>query len=370
MAEKDSGWRKHSVEELAAEVERLQAEKAILQVELDKYRQEASRRHFRSRGALTWLLVLLTCVAAILAPIAVWARLSFLDVDGFTNIVAPLVADETVARSLSDEVASRLFVQLEMQKRVREALKEALPDKLDFMAGPMANSLQTLTQKIAYEVITSLQFQVAWGKILRLAHSTAVGIIRGDRSLTISRNGEVVLDAGELMGNVRDRLVGAGLGFLEKLPISSDAGEMVLFRSSQLGKMKAGMEIVDTLNYLLPLLFLVFFAAAALISEDRRRTLMWLFGALAAAMVLSLMLVNLAAGELLRVVKNPGNVGAVRIIWDRLTANLVRANLGLLILGIAGALAFAVAGPSAWARWTRRKAEELFRLQVKRLPTD
>jgi hypothetical protein len=370
MAENGSESRKHGVEELLAEVERLRMEKAILQAELDKYRQEPGHRHFPRRGTLTWVLILLACATAILAPIAVWARRSFLDTDNFTNIVAPLVADETVARSLSGEVADRLFVRLEMQKRVREALKEALPDKLDFMAGPIANSLQAYTQKIAYEVITSPQFQAAWEKILRLAHSTAVGIIRRDRSLTISRNGEVVLDAVELMRNVRDRLVGSGMGFLEMVSISSDAGEMVLFRSSQLGKVKAGLEILDTLNWLLPFLFLVFFAAAVLISEDRRRTLMWLFSAMAAAMVLSLMLVDLAEGELLREVRNPENLGAARVIWDRLTANLVRANLGILILGITGALAFAVAGPYAWAIRTRQKAEQLLSLQLKRRFTE
>jgi hypothetical protein len=271
-----------------------------------------------------------------------------------------------VARSLSDEVAGRLFVQLEMQRRVREALQEALPDRLGFLAGPIAGSLQALTQKITYEVITSPQFQAAWEKVLRLAHSAAVGIIRGDRSLAVSRSGEIVIDAGELMRNVRGRLVGAGLGFLEMVPMRSDAGEIVLFRSAQLAKVKQGLDILDALNWLLPLLFLVFVAAAVSIAGDRRRVLMWLSIALAAAMVLSLMLVNLAEAELVGEVKNPGNVGAVRVIWNRVTADLVRANVVVLILGIAGALACAVAGPYAWARRARHKAERFLALHIER----
>jgi hypothetical protein len=97
---------------------------------------------------------------------------------------------------------------------------------------------------------------------------------------------------------------------------------------------------------------------------------MWLSSALAAAMVLSLMLVNLAEGELLGEVKNPGNVAAARVIWDRLTENLLRTSLAVLFLGIAGALAFAVAGPYAWACRTRQKAEQFLPLQFKRRPTE
>ena len=370
MADNESGLRKHDMEELLAEIERLRAEKAILQTELYKQKQKLSRKHFPMRSTLALLLIVLGGAAAVLAPIGIWARRSFLDTNNFANIMAPLVANETVARSLSNEVASRLFVQLEMQKRVRDALQEAVPDKLGFMAGPITNSLQTLTQKITYEIITSSRFQVGWDRILRLAHSKVVSIIRGDRLLTMRGGGEVVLDTGELMGNVRSRLVGSGLRFLEKVPISFHGSEVVLFTSSQLGKVKASLEILDILNWLLPLLVLVFFVAAVLIAEDRRRALMWLSVVLSVAMVFSLMLLNLAEKELLGEVKNPNNIGAVRVIWDRMTADLAHADTVLLILGIIGALAFAIAGPYGWASRTRHKVEQFLPIQLKHHRTE
>jgi len=347
---------KYNVEELVAEVERLRNENAILQAELAQQKKTTRRGPLFKRGTFVWVFILLACAAAILAPIAFWARSTFLDTNNFVNIVAPLTADETVARALSNEVASRFFVQLEIQKRVKEALREALPDKLDFLAGPIGNSLQALTQHISYEVITSLEFQAAWDKILRLAHSAAVAIIRGDRLLPISRSGEVVLEAAELMGNVRSRLVAAGLRFLEKTPISSEVGRVVLVTSSQLRLIRARVEILETLNWLLPLIAIVSFAAAVFISEDRRKTLMWLCIALAVAMAVSLRLLSLVEGELLREVNNPANVGAVRVIFEKVTANLARMNVGLLTLGIVGAGAFALAGPYPWATRARNKA--------------
>jgi len=366
MADNDLESRKPSAEELQAEIEHLRAEKAALQAELVKQKQKPGFRHFPWRGIVAWILIVLACFMAILAPIAVWARASFLDTDNFVNTVGPLIGDETVAKSLSDEVSNRLFAALEIQERVKDAFQEVLPDQLDFIAGPIASGLQTLTQKITYEVITSSQFQAVWDKILELAHSNAVGIIRGDKAITISSNGEVVLDVGELATNVKDRLVDAGLTFLEKVPIPQSSKTIVLFTSSQLGMVKTSVEILDTLNWLLPLLALIFFAAAVLVSEDRRRYLMISSAALAIAMALSLMILNLAKGELLGQVKNPANLDAATIIWNQITANLIKANVGVLTLGIVGALAFAIAGPYAWAAWVRRKAEYLFALQRER----
>jgi hypothetical protein len=95
----------------------------------------------------------------------------------------------------------------------------------------------------------------------------------------------------------------------------------VLFTSSQLGTLKTSLAILDTLNWLLPLLALVAFTAAILVHKDRRRILMWICIAIAAAMVISMMLLNIAERELLEDVKNPNNIGAVRVIWDRMTDN-------------------------------------------------
>ena len=349
MLEKDLGSREYSVEELVAEVERLRNENALLHSELAQQKETPSRRSLFKRSTWVWGFILLACSAAILAPIAFWTRSTFLDTGNFVDIVAPLTADETVARALSNEVSGRFFVQLEIQKRVKEALKEALPEKLDFMAGPIAKGLQEFTQTITYEIITSPQSQEAFDRILRLAHSAAVAVIRGDRLLPLGTTGEVVLEAADLMFNVRGRLVEAGLRFLEKTPISSDMGKVVLFTSSQLRLIRARLQVLETLNWLLPLLAVVFFAAALIVSEDRRQTLMWSSIALAVAMVLSLILLNLVEAELLREVKNPANVGAVKVILEKVTANLVRMNVGLLILGIVGAMGFALAGPYSWA---------------------
>jgi len=344
-----------------AEVERLKAEKAALVAELAKQKAKNSKP-FPWRGTIAWILIVLACLMAILSPIAVWAKTAFLDTDNFVETVGPLVTDETVAQPLSTEIANRLFIGLDIENRIDEALQEVLPDKLTFIAGPISNGLQTLTQKITYEVLTSSQFQAVLDKVLEVTHSTAVGIIEGDRSISVSSGGEVSLDVGELVTNVKARLVDAGLTFLERVPIPEIDKTIVLFNSSQLGMAKQGVDLLNTLGWFLPPFALILFAAAVLISKDRRRYLMIASAALALAMALSLMVLDLAKGELLGQVKNPANLDAVTFIWNSITTNLIKANVGLLCLGIVGAAGFAIAGPYKWALWLRDKTGYLFRL--------
>src|SRR5262249_2845740 len=123
MIGNEAGSKTYSVEELVAEVERLRNENAILQAELAQRNQTSVRGPLFKRNTMVWILILLACLATILAPIAIWVRWTFLDTNNFTNIVAPLTADETVARALSKEVAGRFFTQLEIHKRVKEALR-------------------------------------------------------------------------------------------------------------------------------------------------------------------------------------------------------------------------------------------------------
>lgn len=364
-----------SPEEMQAEVERLKAEKIELE---KKLAEEAARkkRHFPWRGTIAWILIVLACLTAIVSPIAVWAKTNFLDTEKFVNTVGPLVEEEAIAKALSDEIANRLYTGLDIQQRVKDALQditdalqEALPDKLsslagslEFIAGPVSSGLQTLIQKITYEVLTSSQFQKAWNWILENAHSKVVEIIKGEGAVSIEGD-QVVLDVSELATNVKDRLVEAGLTFLEKVPIPEISKDIVLFSSSQLGMAKTSVNILETLNWLLPLLALLLFAAAVLISEDRRRYLMISSAALALAMAFSLMILNLAKGELLGQVQNPANLEAATIIWNQLTTNLIKANVGILFVGIIGAVGFAIAGPYGWAKWLKEKTAYLFTLQ-------
>jgi hypothetical protein len=340
---------------LQEEVERLRKETAALRKEMEKQKEKKKRKPFNWRNFVAWILIILFFIAALASPVAVWAHDTLLNTDDFVDTVAPLITDDTVAQAISNKAAEELIKELDVDNR----LENALPEDLGFLAGPITGVLQDLASRAAKEVLTSSQFQYIWENALRFAHSTALEVIKGDKVLEVTTEGEVVLNLSELLQEVKNRLVDSGLGFLENVKVPDDVGQVVLFTSDELGLVKEGVNILDTLNWLLPLLALLFLAGAILISNDRRKFLLISGVALALAMAVLLIILDFTKSELLNKV-SPANLPAAEVIWNTMSGGLVSAAAGLLALGVVAAVGAAIAGPYKWATWLRTKVAELF----------
>lgn len=344
-----------SEEQLKAEVERLRAEKAALQAELQG-KKVKERKPFPWRNLVAWILVVLAFIMAIAAGPASWAHDYLMDTDRFVATVAPLIRDDAVAQAISDRAASRLVEELDVQDR----LDRVLPDQITFIAGPITSGVETLAQKTAKTILQSDQFYWVWERILRFSHSTAVATVRGEGALELTSEGDIVLDIGELLQELKARLVDAGLTFLEKVPVPAGAGTVVLFTADELGLVQGLVHLLDTLNWVLPALAILFLVAAVLISTDRRRFLLVSGITLTLAMAISLIGINYGKNYLLGQIQVPTNLTAAQVIWTGVVSNLTQILAGFLALGVVVSVGAAVAGPYKWAVWLRTKTAHLF----------
>ncbi len=338
----------------ASELEKLRAENIALKKEL--VTKKKPRGSFW-RSFLVWLLIVLACLTAFSGAIAVWVRTTTLDTNNFVNTVAPLFQEDAVAAVISKEAVDALF----KEAKITKYLEDELPEDLKFIADPLSSGLESLAELAAKEIIASDQFQWVLKKMLRLVHSEAVGIIRGDTAVKLTEEGKVILDIGELLTNVRDQLVADGLGFLKDISIPESAGQIVLFQADDLGMVKGMVNLLDTLNWLLPLISLILFGAAILIAKDRRKALLGAGVGLAIAMALSLIVLRLARADLLGQIEDKGIHEAAAIIWNRVLSGLVGTNWGVLALGVLVAIGAAIAGPYDWAVSLRKKTAEMFK---------
>jgi hypothetical protein len=344
-----------SEEELKAEVERLRAEKAALEAELQK-KPPKERKSFPWRNLLAWILVVLAFIMAIAAPLASWGHDYLMDTDRFVATVAPVIREDAVAQALSERAASKLVEGLDIQDR----LDRVLPEAITFIAGPITNGVETLAQKTAKTILQSDQFYYVWERMLRFSHSTAVSAVRGEGALEVTKQGDIVLDIGELLTELKNRLIDAGLTFLDKVPVPSGAGTVVLFTAEELGIARGGVHLLDALNWIMPTLALLFLVAAVVISTDRRRFLMVSGITLALAMAISLIGLNYTKNFLLDHMKVETNITAAQVVWATVFYNLVQIQEGILALGVVVAAGAAVAGPYKWAVWLRTKTAHLF----------
>jgi hypothetical protein len=340
-------------EQLQEEVERLRRRVADLEKEVEE--RKKGRTFFKPRALAAWALIVLFFVTVLFSPAAVWAHETLLDTDAFVNTVAPLAGDEAVARAVGDKAAEALMSGLDVEGN----LESVLPEDITFLAAPLTTVLQDMASKTAEEVLRSSSFLYIWEKILRFAHSTAVQVITGEKVLRVTVQGDVELDLTDLLQQVKEKLVENGLDFLEGVELPEDAGRVVLFTSKELGIAKEGVDALNTLNWFLPLMALLFLAGAILVSDDRRKFILIAGVALALAMAVLLVVLDVAKSDLLNKVPE-ADLAAAEVVWNTVTGGLAAAAYGLLALGVVTAAGAALAGPSRWAAWLRARAADLF----------
>jgi hypothetical protein len=355
MTDEDTDAGQPELDGLRKEVERLEAENLRLEGELQRKIIKESKP-FSWRNLVAWILVVIAFIMAIGAVPATWAHDYLLDTERFVDTVAPLIKEEEIARAISERAADILVEELDVEDR----LKRALPEEIDFIAGPVSNGVQSLAQRSAEFILTSEQFYWVWERLLRASHATAIAAVRGEAALKLTEEGDIVLDLGELLRNTKERLVEEGLTFLERVPVPEDTGTVVLFTAEELGVARGGVHFLDILNWVLPALALLLFAAAVIISTDRRRFLMASGICIALAMAISLIALNYSKNYLLGQVEAETNLVAAQLVWTRVFHNLVSVQAGILALGVVVAAGAALAGPYRWAIWMRTGTAHIF----------
>lgn len=360
---------KASAEELA----RLKAENEALKAKVDKASKREKRGGFWRRFTV-WLLVILACFFSVLGALSVWVKTTTLDTNTFVNTVAPLVTNEKVAKAVSDAAVAELFKQYDVNAQIQAGLtdlsqtvRQAAPNlphpdiDLSVIATPITGGLQSFASTVAQKILTSEAFFKVWEETLRLTHTAAVNIVtgKGDKVLT-SQGDTVVLNLAPLLDQVKAKLADAGLGFLNKVKVPEDFGQVKLFTSSQLGVAKGMVHLLETLSWVLPLLAFIFFILAVVIAKDRRKVLLHEGIGLAIAMLIVLVVLRVAHNELLGLVKKQENLAAANVIWTGLLSGLKHALWGLLVLGVVVSVEAGVTGPSKWALWTREHVGDFF----------
>src|SRR5690606_5915332 len=92
---------------------------------------------------------------------------------------------------------------------------------LPLLEGTAANGVRSLIDSGVAQLVESPQFAGAWELALRETHSRAIAVIQGSpgSALQLSDDGVLSLDLGAIITQVKDGLVGQGIGFAEMIPV-------------------------------------------------------------------------------------------------------------------------------------------------------
>jgi hypothetical protein len=328
------------------------SESVGLDVITDRDGESAGRRRWKTIAS--WILIVLACLLAVLSVLVVWTRDELLDTDTFVATVTPLAQDPAIQSAVAARVSNELVSQTNLQQRV----KGALPPKAGFLAEPLAAQVKSVTNQLTLKLVQAPAFQKLWAASIRRSHEQLDALLLGQKQGSVaSSNGEVTVDLAQVEARIKKQLDARGITVFNKVP-NARAPTLVLFRSTQLLKIQKLIKFLDKLAVFLPILSLLCFAGAIVLSADRRKGVVRSAGGLALTMAVLLIAANVTRNQFLDSLLPSQPRDAAAAVIDTVSAKLLDGIRAILIVAAAVTLIAVIAGNSWLRRWigSRRMA--------------
>jgi hypothetical protein len=351
---------RQELEQLRAEVARLRlaqenARPVAAPVGGDGYTRRG-RAWGRTTGAV--VLILLAVMLAPLSVVSVWARAVVSDTDRYVETVAPLADDPAVQKAIASNITNRVFTYIDVKGLTTQAfdalaekgtLPPALSAQLQALAVPLANGVRSFAEGQVLNAVQSDVFASAWSQANQVAHQQLIAALTGKSgSAVLVENDAVKVDMAAFLGVVKQRLISSGFQLAERIPVVRT--EFTIFQSADVGKVRQGFSILNTLGLGLPFLLLLMAGLGIYLAADHRRAFGWTGIGLALAMFLTGAALTLARQIYLDGV--PAAVlprDAAAALYDTLIRFLRDAIRSAGLVGLFAAAGAFLSGPSVTA---------------------
>ncbi len=297
-----------------------------------------SVRHIpRWRRILVAVLVVLGCVLAPLSIVSVWIHSTLLDTDQWVSTVGPLIDNPDV----QDAVATRVTNAVTDNAKIDSIIRDALPGSAKRLAPVIEQGAQQAVGVAAHKIVESDQFETLWDTVNRRAHARVVAVLQGKGNQTVAtKNGQITVSLDPIIAAVRKELDQRGIPFFDNVKIPNSRRQIVLFSSEDLKTAQSLVDLFDKVALVLPILTVLVFAAAIILSGNRRRTI--LRGALGVALAMGILLTASALGRTAYLDALPATVNhaAAQAVYDQLLTFLrtsLRTTFWLAIVVALGA---------------------------------
>jgi hypothetical protein len=249
------------------EVARLKEELEQARSKLDR---RASRRTLARRFALSFLLVL-GCGLVALSLIAVYVRATVLNTDRYVSTMAPIAASPAVQEAVAEKLDAAITSRVDFDALMRDAL----PPRADPLAPALAGALNQAIRTRIDAFVASDNFQTLWDDANRRAHSRVIALLTTGQSKRLLLEGDTVyLDLGAAVDRVRQALQERGLDRLAAAIPPTVDGRVTLLQSDAFVTARNGVDLLERLTILLPILALLCLAGHVFLSRPRRRGLL------------------------------------------------------------------------------------------------
>ena len=278
-----------------------------------------------ARAAGSTALVVLGALLLALSIVALWANDTLFDGDRFSGTAVDAVQQAPVRAEITRVVVEQLIAQK--------------PDLI---------TVRPLLETVANTAITSPFFKKVLISALLQVHHT----------LFDTERGTLVLNLSDAMILVINGLKAFDATLVEGIPAEVQAGLITIAERNYATALVEIADDVALIALVLPLLALLAFAAAILLSRNRRGAVTSAGIATALAAVFLWLALDIGRGILLDQFSSEATADAVRAVWDTFLASL---HAWLWVMGIAGVVLAAAASATLRVAEARAQLEALRR---------
>jgi hypothetical protein len=318
----------------------------------------------RWRTILAVGLIVVGCVLAPLAGVAVWARNQVTNTDRYVRTVAPLASDPAIQQAVADQITTQILAYLDVGGLTNQAvdtlaargLGPQLADQLRGFAGPLTSGIQSFVRTQVHKLVHSQAFADAWVQANRVAHQALVTALtgQGDGGAVTVEGGTVTLNLAPFIQTVKARLVEGGFALATRIP--QVKASFALFQSEQLTRARSAFNLLNTLGNWLPIIAIVLLGVGVSVATGHRRALVGTAVGVAVAMGglgLSLAVFRTIYLDAVPAALLPHDAAAV--LYDTIVAYLRLGLRTILVLALVVAAGAILSGRSATAVRTRQR---------------
>ncbi len=301
------------------------------------------------------LLIVLATVLAVVTTMTTWVRTQALDTDQWVELSGDLLNEPEIQEALALYLSDQLFSTVD----VAGALEERLPEDLSGLAGPLAGALRGPATDAIERIIASSRFQSIWQTANRVAHESAVAILRDETRESVSTaDGAIVLDLGVAVRNLGEQ-IGIPEAALDRLP--DDVGQITVIQSSELADVQNAVKFLDFTSWFLYIVVVGMYVAAVYLAVGRRRQMLrsvgisFVIGGLV-LLVIRGVGIRTSVGAFVEDATNKPLATLIASVMTELLRQMAWTGVvyGVLIIGFAALL-----GPHRWAVAARRWVADL-----------
>lgn len=312
----------------------------------------------RRFGARTIAAGLCLAIATVLLPLGMlsyWGQKTLTDTEQFVATVQPLASDPEIIDAIADTVATALTKNVNLEAEV----EKVLPPIAESLAGPISAAIPTFVKQVTIKVLSTEQFQKIWTKTVGTLQSAIVKALSGDTDGPVTAsNGQIVLDTGEVIDEVKQMLAQKGLKSIADRPTPPAADrEIVLLNSEQVAQAQTIYKLTVPIATWLIAVVALFFIAAIALAHRRARMVGYVgIGILIGAGVLRLGLAIAPDFISNTFIGTPFQAASV-VFFNTLTSYLKDGTALILIVGILLAVGGWICSDQRYAVALREKVE-------------